>query len=97
MRTDFVVDVGDVDLRRRPPLQGLGYIAGPDAPCETVSEFHQMARIVSFDLHRRSPVKSIRAHESGNQSTGSGQNHFQLVDTVKRTPAHAASLTGSER
>src|SRR5262245_18709221 len=56
VRTDFVVDVGDVDLRRRPPLQGLGYTAGPDAPCGTVSEFHQMAPIVSFDLHRRSPV-----------------------------------------
>src|SRR6184192_3947841 len=38
VRTDFVVDVGDVDVRRRPPLQGLGYIARPDAPCGTVSE-----------------------------------------------------------
>src|SRR5262249_4402079 len=56
VRTDFVVDVGDVDLRRAPPLPGLGDIAGPDAPCGTVSEFHQMASIVSFDLHRRSPV-----------------------------------------
>ena len=28
---------------------------------------------------------------------GPGKNQFQLVDTVKRTPAHAASLTGSER
>ena len=56
VRTDFVVDVGDVDVRRRPPLQGLGYIARPDAPCGTVSEFHQMAPIVSFNLHRRSPV-----------------------------------------
>ena len=91
MRTDFVVDVGDVDLRRRPPLQGLGYIAGPDTPCGTVSEFHLLICIADL------PVWSIRAHESGNQLTGSGQNQFQLVDTVKRTPAHAASLTGSER
>jgi hypothetical protein len=56
VRTDFVVDVGDVDVRRRPPLQGLGNIARPDAPCGNVSEFHQMAPIVSFNLHRRSPV-----------------------------------------
>src|SRR5215470_2658668 len=40
------------DLRCRQPLQGPGYIAGPDAPCGTVSEFHQMAPIVFFDLHR---------------------------------------------
>ena len=55
VRTDFVLDVRDVDLRRRQPLQGLGDIAGPDAPCGTVSEFHHMAPIVLFDLHRRSP------------------------------------------
>jgi len=61
VRTDFVVDVCDVDLRCRLPLQGLGYIAGPDAPCGTVSEFHQMAPIVFFDLHCRSPLWSIRA------------------------------------
>jgi hypothetical protein len=56
VQTDFVVDVCDVDLRCRQSLQGLGYIAGPDAPCGTVSEFHQMAPIVFLDLHRRSPV-----------------------------------------
>src|SRR5438034_8671122 len=37
------------------PLQGLGDIAGPDAPCGTVSEFHHVAPIVLLDLHRRSP------------------------------------------
>jgi len=56
VRTDFVVNIRNVDLRCRQPLQGPGYIAGPDAPCGTVSEFHQMAPIVFFDLHRRSPV-----------------------------------------
>src|SRR5207302_1941581 len=55
VRTDFVLDIRDVDLRRRQPLQRLGYIAGPDAPSGTVSEFHHMAPIVLFDLHRRSP------------------------------------------
>jgi hypothetical protein len=56
VRTDFVLDVRDIDLRRRQPLQRLGYIVGPDAPCGTISEFHYIAPIVLFDLHRRSPV-----------------------------------------
>src|SRR5262249_25202403 len=45
------------------PLQGLGYIAGPDAPCGTISEFHHMAPIMLLDLHRRSPCDRIRAFE----------------------------------
>jgi hypothetical protein len=56
VQTDFVVDVRDVDLSRRQPLQGLGDIAGPDAPRGTVSEFYHMAPVVLFDLHRRSPL-----------------------------------------
>jgi hypothetical protein len=59
VRADFVVDVGDIDLRRRQPLQGLWYIAGPNAPCGTVSEFHHMAPIVLFDVHRPSPCDRI--------------------------------------
>ena len=51
----IVLDIRDVDPRRRQPLQRLGYIAGPDAPSGTVSEFHHMAPIVLFDLRRRSP------------------------------------------
>jgi hypothetical protein len=42
-------------------LQGLGDIAGPDAPRGTVSEFHHMAPIVLFDLHRRSPCEKPEA------------------------------------
>src|SRR5262249_42220310 len=83
VRTDFVVYVGDVDLRRRPPLQGLGYIAGPDAPCGTVSEFHQMAPIVSFDLHRRSPVyrsELQRCRQSDNPLPGSSVPSYTVKD-----------------
>src|SRR5262249_19251702 len=61
LRTNFVLNVGDIDLRRGQPLQGLGYIAGPDAPCGTISEFHHMAPIVLLDLHRRSPYDRMRA------------------------------------
>src|SRR5262249_4915812 len=54
MGTNVIVNVRDIDLSRWQPFQGLGNIAGPDAPCGTVSEFHQMAPIVFLDLHRRS-------------------------------------------
>src|SRR5262249_9721924 len=55
VRTDFVLDIRYVDLRRRQPLQRPGYIPAPDAPGGIVSEFHHMAPIMLFDLHRRSP------------------------------------------
>src|SRR5262249_48350322 len=55
VRTDFVLDVGDVDLRRRQPLQCRRYVAGPDAPRRTISDLHDMTPVVLLDLHRRSP------------------------------------------
>src|SRR5262249_31384350 len=67
VRADFVLDIRDIDLRSWPPLQGLWYIAGPNAPCGTVSDFHHMAPIVLFDLHRRSPCDRIRRDVSGAQ------------------------------
>jgi hypothetical protein len=73
VRTDFVVNVCDVDLRCWPPLQGLGYIAGPDAPCRTVSEFHRLTTwfvsrdIIIAALTPAATAAGERAVRSGNE------------------------------
>ncbi len=70
VRTDFVVNVCDVDLRCWPPLQGLGYIAGPDAPCRTVSEFRWLLScflicIADLPCDRSEPWTSQERRDAG--------------------------------
>ena len=93
VRTDFVVNVRDVDLRRRQPLQGLGYIAGPDAPRGTVSAFHQMTHIVvapGWPASLRSWDSKARIDHTGDRRCRS-RNTIGAIWWNSETVPHGAS------
>jgi hypothetical protein len=55
VRTDLVLDVHNIKLCRRQPLQCFRYISRPDAPRRAVVELDDMAPVMLLDAHR-SPV-----------------------------------------
>jgi regulator of protease activity HflC (stomatin/prohibitin superfamily) len=59
VRTDCILDVHDVDLRGRLPLQRIRCVAGPDAPCRAVVELHDVAPVMLLDSHLVSRLFSL--------------------------------------